>query len=292
MPSFSFTIATQSAPPGDTSLIDQTVDAIGPLLAEYGLQVLGALVFLVVALFLSGWAARASRRALERARIEQTLARFVGKAVRIAILVLAIITCLHIFGVPMTSVAAVVGASGIAVGLALQGSLSNIAAGAMLAIFRPFRVSDMVVLAGHTGRVVDIDLFTTHLDTPDNRRIILPNNQIVGNVIENITRNPIRRVEVNVGVEYSADLDRTRDVLTRAAAAVPGCASDPPPIVRLDSLGDSAVLWKVFVWAPRDQFHEVRDAATRRVKKDLDEAGIGIPFPQRVVHMRGPITTE
>ena len=204
-------------------------------------------------------------------------------------LIIAAVTCLSIFGVPSTMFATAIGAGGLAIGLALQGSLSNIAAGAMLAIFRPFKLSDVVVLSDHTGTVSEIDLFTTRLDTFDNRRIIIPNSQVFGKVIENITHNKVRRAEVKVGVDYSADPDETRKVLMAAAQGVPGRATEPEPAVVLDAFGDSSVNWIVRVWAPTPDFLKVRDAANREVWYALAKAKIGIPFPQRVLHIKDPV---
>lgn len=269
--------------------VDQVVGLLTEFLVEYGVRAIGALVFLVVAMIVGRMAGGFVTSALQRAHIELTLAQFLGKIVRILVLVLGVVTCLGIFGVPMTSFAAVIGAAGLGVALALQGSLANVAAGVSLALFRPFRVGDVVVLQGFTGVVKDIDLFTTRMDTFENRRIIIPNGKIFGDVIENITYNPVRRVEVPVGVEYSADLDRTRQVLIAAAEAVPGRVNDPAPTVVLNGLGASSVDWLVRVWCPKDDFLKVKDAATREVKGALDRAGIGIPFPQRVVHM---VTTK
>lgn len=267
--------------------VDEYVAKVSPLLTEYGVRAIGAIVFLLLSLWAARWASKATRRALDRAGIEATLAAFLSKVARIVILVIAAVTCLSIFGVPSTMFATAIGASGLAVGLALQGSLTNIAAGAMLAIFRPFKISDVVVLSGHTGTVAEIDLFTTRIDTFDNRRIILPNNQVFGAIIENITHNPVRRADVDVGVDYSADVDKTRSVLEQAAKSVPGRVNDPEPMVVLSGFGDSAVNWQVRVWSPTPDFLQVRQATAREIKYALDKAGIGIPFPQRVVRVIG-----
>ncbi len=264
------------------------MDRISPLLTEYGVRALGAIVFLLLALWCARRAGVFVRKSLDKARIEATLAGFLASATRIVILILAVVTCLGIFGVPPTMFATAIGAGGLAVGLALQGSLTNISAGAMLAIFRPFKVGDIVAVCGHTGTIKEIDLFTTRLDTFDNRRIIIPNNQVFGSIIENVTHNDVRRADVDVGVEYSADIDRTREVLEGAARGVPGRAAEPPTVV-LGSLGDSSVNWQVRVWAPKGEYLNVRQATVREVKRALEGAGIGIPFPQRVVHVRGAV---
>ncbi len=171
----------------------------------------------------------------------------------------------------------------------MQGTLSNLAAGVMLMVFRPFKIDQIVSIAGHIGKVSEITLFTTNIDTLDNRRIIIPNSAVFGSTIENLTHNPIRRVDISVGVEYPADTDRTREVLEAAAKTVPGMINDPAPQVILLNLGDSSVDWQVRVWTKTDDYWDVLDAATRSVKVALDEAGLGIPFPQLDVHLDSPV---
>jgi len=159
----------------------------------------------------------------------------------------------------------------------------------MLLIFRPFKVGDVVRVADVFGTVDEIELFTTAVDTFDKRRIIVPNNQIVGAIIENVSYHKQRRVDVSVGVEYAADIDQTRAVLEKAAASVEQGLKDPAPQVVLGDLGDSSVGWTVRVWVNAGDFWPAKEAATRAVKTHLDEAGIGIPFPQMDVHLDGTI---
>jgi small conductance mechanosensitive channel len=189
----------------------------------------------------------------------------------------------------VTGFAAVIGASALAVGLAFQGSLSNFAAGVMLLVFRPFKVGDVVNVAGQTGKIDEIGLFTTTMDTADNRRLILPNGSVFGAVIENISYHDTRRLDVAVGSEYPADLDRTREVLLRAARSLPTVLADPEPAAVLLELGDSSINWSVRVWVNAADYWPTRDALTRAVKLALDEAGIGIPFPQMDVHLDAPV---
>ena len=238
-----------------------------------------------MAFIVAGWASRMVRNGCEKGGFDQTLAKFFAKMVRWAILIFAMIFCLGEFGIKTASFAVVIGAAGLAIGLAFQGTLANFSAGIMLLSFRPFKVGDVVSVAGQTGKVDEIELFTTTLDTPDNRRLIIPNGSVFGATIENITHHEVRRVDVAVGVDYSADIDQTRRVLEQAAAAVPGRLGDRDAQVVLGDLGDSAVNWSVRVWAKTAEFWDVKQAATRAVKAALDEAGIGIPFPQMDVHM-------
>jgi len=265
------------------------MERIGQLIMQYAPPIVGVLVLLVVAYIISGWIGKLVAKALEKGKVEKTLCGFIGSIARWALMIMAVIACLGVFGVETTSFAAVIGAAGLAIGLAFQGSLSNIAAGMMLMIFRPFKVGDLAVICGHLGTIHSIDLFNTHMDTLDNRRIILPNGGIFGSTIENVTFHPTRRVDIPVGVEYSADITATREALTRAATAVPGRLDDPEPQIILLSLGGSSVDWQVRVWCNTDDYWVVWDAATKCVKEALDEAGLGIPFPQMDVHLDAPV---
>jgi small conductance mechanosensitive channel len=246
------------------------------------------LVLLLIAWIIAGWISRLCVRGMSRAQIDETLTRFVGSLVRWLVLLLAVLSCLSVFDVQTTSFAAVIGAAGLAVGLAFQGTLSNFAAGVMLLLFRPFGIDDVVNVAGQTAKVHSIQLFSVVLDTFDNRRIIVPNSAVFGSTIENITHHPIRRADVDVGVDYSADIDRTREILTEAARSVEGGLEDPEPVIVLLGLGASSVDWSVRVWANSADFGPVKQATIRAVKRALDEAGIGIPYPQMDVHLDSP----
>ena len=265
--------------------MDFDLTTLVPLITGFGLKVIGVLVLLAGAWLLSRWARRAVEKSLVKTRMDLTLTKFFANISAWLILLLVVLACLGIFGVETTSFAAVIGAAGLAVGLAFQGTLSNFAAGVMLLTFRPFKVGDAVKVAGETGLIHEIDLFMTKMDTFDNRRIILPNSKVFGNTIETITFHPRRRVDVNVGVDYAADLDRTRAVLEAAAASVEGRLDDPPVQVVLDGLGASSVDWSVRVWTPTPDFLAVKQATIRAVKQHLDDAGIGIPFPQMDIHL-------
>lgn len=253
----------------------------------YALRVIGALIFLFVAWMVAAWLGRMTRKGLERANVDQTLTKFFGNLMRYAILVMAILSCLNFFGVETTSFAAVIAATGFAIGLALQGTLSNFSAGVMLLIFRPFKVGDVISVGGVTGKVDEVELFTTKLDTQDNRRYILPNSTVFGSAIENITYHPIRRVDVAVGTDYPADLAETRRVLEAAAKTVKGGLQDPPPQIYLVDLGDSSINWQVRVWCNTDDYFDVWEQTTNDTKNALDAAGIGIPYPQMDVHVDG-----
>lgn len=248
-----------------------------------------AIVLIVVVLILAGWAKRLTVKATTKARVELTLAKFFGNLVKWAIMVIGALTVLQTVGVEITSFAAVIAAMGFAIGLALSGTLGNVAAGVMLLIFRPYRVGDVINVNGITAKVDEIELFTTTFDTPDKRRIIMPNGEIFGNTIENVSHHKTRRVDVSVGTAYEADIDQARVALTEAARNVEGRLPEEEPVVYLGGLGDSSIDWSVRVWVNAADYWAVKERLTRDVKYALDKAGIGIPFPQRDIHVPNAI---
>ena len=221
-------------------------------------------------------------------RVDQTLGRFVEKLVYRGMIACGFLFVLNYFGVRSTSFAAVLAAAGFAIGLAFQGTLANFASGILLMVFRPFKVGDMVVANGIAAKVHEIDLFTTAVDTPDNRRLIIPNSAIAGQTIENVTYHPCRRVEVPVGVAYSADMDETRATLLLAIEAISESIlenEERKSQVILVGLGSSAVDWVVRVWSKTSDFSDVRDKLVYSVKSHLDASNIPIPFPQLDLHV-------
>ncbi len=270
---------------------DQMLEQLSRQVVDYGGRVVGVLVLLFAAWLLAGWLARVVARMLGTAPLDQTVTRFLSKLTRWSVLGLAVLASLSIFGVETTSFAAVLGALGVTIGLAFQGTLSNFSAGLMLLIFRPFKVGDVVTAAGQTGKVFEIELFTTAIDTFDNRRFIIPNSAIFGSTIENISYHTQRRIDVSVGVAYSASIDATREVLHQAVSQVEGVLADPPPGISLTNLGASSVDWTLRVWANADAFGSVKEGLIRAVKNSLDNAGIEIPFPQMDVHLSSPEPT-
>ncbi len=254
-----------------------------------GLPIVKAIVLVIAVLIISGWVRKLVLGITRKAKVDETLARFFGNMSKYVVMVLGGLAILSTFGVDTTSFAAVIAAAGFAIGLALSGLLGNFSAGIMLLIFRPFKVGDVVNAGGITGKVEAIELFTTVFDTPDNRRIVVPNGTIFGGNIETITFHDTRRVDVAVGTDYPADIDETRRVLEKAAAEVEGGLSDPGPVVYLSELGGSSIDWAVRVWSKTEDYWAVRERLTRNIKVALDEANIGIPFPQMDVHIDGGI---
>lgn len=259
------------------------------LVESYGPRVLGAIVLLIAAFMVAGWAKRVVLGVMDRAKIDLTLAKFLSNVIRWTIVIFALITSAGTLGADTTGFAAAIAAAGLAVGLALQGNLGNLASGVLIMIFRPFKIGDAVIVAGQTGIVDGIDLFTTNLDTTDNRRIIVPNGQIFGGVIENQTRHPERQILIAVPTSPAIELERSRGVLLaaidRAAAGTPGALRNPAPAVSLSEI-HPLVVWSVTLWARTGSYGAVRQALLREIKLAVDQTGIGpAPALQLVRHV-------
>lgn len=266
------------------NLNEESLGAVTELAIKYGTSIIGALILLIVTLIVSGWAKNAVVKGLRRVKFDDTLTKFFGSLTRWLVLLIGIVACLGIFGIDTTSVAGVLAGASLAIGLAFQGSLSNIAAGVMLLTFRPFTVGQVVSVAGQTGGVEEISLFTTTLNTPDGKHVIIPNGQIFGSTIVNLTHNALRRVDVNIGVDYDADIDETRKVLVEAAKKSTSRAEGQEIVAFLAEYADNSVNWQVRVMSTPANYWAVHQEVMRAIKYALDDAGIGIPFPQVVVH--------
>lgn len=275
--------ATEAASGSDLMSLDAT--QIQELAILYLPKIAGAVVILILALMIASMLAGLTRSSLRRINVDETLTRFFGKLVWWGILLLGGLSCLSTLGIQVTAFAAILASMGFAIALAFQGTLGNLAAGVMLLVFHPFKVGDVINVGGVVGKVFEIDLFATTLDTVDNRRIIVPNGSVFGNTIENITYHATRRCDVAVGTEYSADLDQTREVLKKAIESVDHILEDPAPQVYLLELGGSSINWSLRVWVNAADYWAVREQLTRAAKVELDKANIGIPFPQMDVHL-------
>ncbi len=255
------------------------------LITTWGLRVVGALAVLVLGRLLAGWARATIRRVLTRGSVDTTLVPFLSNLVYYLMMAFVIIAVLGLFGVPTASVIAVLGAAGLAVGLALQGTLGNFAAGVMLLLFRPFRVGDVVDIAGTVGSVQEISIFNTVMNTPDNIRIIVPNGAVFGQTIRNFSANDTRRVDMVFGIGYGDDIERALEILKQVVAGDPRVLKDPAPVVALHELADSSVNFVVRPWCRREDYWALRWDVTRRVKEELEAGGCSIPFPQQDVHL-------
>ena len=271
---------------------DLSADTWMLLWDSVGWPITKAIVLIILVFIVAGWVSKLTGKAVRRAKVEETLARFLSNIARYIVLIAGGVAILGTLGVETTSFAAVIAAVGFAIGMAMSGMLGNIASGVMLLLFRPFKVGDVVSAGGTTGKIFEIGLFTTIFDTPDNRRIIVPNNEIFGGTIENVSHHATRRVAIDVGTDYGADIDKAREVMLAAAKATENVLGDPEPAVVLTGLGGSSIDWSVRVWVNAADYWGVMDALTRNVKYALDEAEIGIPFPQMDVHIDGAIKRD
>lgn len=249
------------------------LETFSDLLVHWGTRSVGVLILLFVAWQLASWVYRLVSANLGRTRLDPTLVRFAARLAWWGVLLLAVLASLSVFGVETTSFAALIGAIGLTIGLALQGMLGHVAAGIMLVLYRPYKVNDLITVLGQTGRVHEIDLFTTTLDTLDNRRLIIPNGAIFGSTIDNTTYHAQRRIEVRVIVPATAEMDRTREVLLAAARSVSGRLESPSPSVEFQNVSPAGVEWSVFVWAATSALGEIRQATLVSIKRALEEAG-------------------
>lgn len=261
-------------------LITAQVFALIELATTYGLSVVYAIIVLIVGWWAAGAISRAVRKGLQHThRLDATIVEFAASTVRYFILAVVVITVLQLFGIQTTSLIAVLGAASLAIGLALQGTLSNVAAGVMLLIFRPFRAGDYVEVAGESGTVKSISLFVTELATPDNIQIVIPNGDVWGNAVRNYSAHPTRRVEIKVGIGYDDDMDKAMAVFHRVIDADDRIHRIPEPFVAITALGDSAVEVTARVWCATGDFWPLKFDLTKRLKEALDGEGISIPFP-------------
>lgn len=257
----------------------------GELLTYWGLRVALALTLLIIGLWVARSLANLLSRVLKRLQVEPILRRFLRNIAYAIGVVLVVVTTLDALGVPPTSLLAVVGAAGLAIGLAMKDSLSNIASGVMLIALRPFKDGDIVEIAGRTGVVEQVRLFQTVIRTFDNHEITLPNSQITGGPIVNFTARLRRRVDIPVGIGYDDDIRDAREALLSLARAHDNVLDDPAPDVQVNGLGDNSVNLTLRAWVNTPDFAATRSDLFEAVHREFDKAGISIPYPQRDVHL-------
>jgi len=269
-----------------TETTQQIVDQVTAILAVYGLNVVGALVLLIIGFWIAGRGAAFTRRALGKVKnFDVTLIRFLSSLVRYTIIAVTIVAVLGRFGVETTSLLAVLGAAGLAIGLALQGTLSNVAAVVMLLIFRPFKIGDFVEVSGEVGTVQGITLFVTEMSTGDNVHIIIPNAQVWGSAVKNYSFHSTRRIDLVIGVGYDDDLNKARDAILSTITADARALKDPAPLVAVSELGDSSVNFVVRIWCVSGDYWALRFDLLKALKERLDRDGLSIPYPQHDVHL-------
>ena len=266
----------------DTTALTNT---LATLVADWGLNVVGAIAVLLIGRMAAGWARKLTRASLARGGVDETLIPFVSRLTYTGVMLFVAIAVVGMFGVPTASFVAVLGAAGLAVGLAFQGTISNFASGVMLLIFRPVSVGDFVDIGGTTGKVGEIRIFATVLNTPDNVRIIVPNSSVFGQTIKNYSSNATRRVDLVMGVSYDDDLSVVVRTIEEVIAADGRILAEPEPVVAVAELADSSVNLVVRPWCNADEYWQVRWDLIRTLKERLEAAGCTIPYPQRDVHV-------
>ena len=255
-----------------------------PVVLEYSGKLTLALITLAIGWWLIGKLTNSIGRLLEVRKVDRALSSFIGSLVSIILRILLLISVASMIGVETTSFIAMIGAAGLAIGLALQGSLANFAGGVLIMLFRPFRAGDWIEAQGVSGSVDSIQIFHTTLKTADNKVVIVPNGALSNGHITNYSRESTRRAEIVVGIDYSSDIKRAREVLLDIAND-PRVHRDPAPVVFVTGLGDNAVNLSMRVWVNTGDFWPVTFEFIELAKERLTAAGIGIPFPQRVVHL-------
>ncbi len=269
----------------ELSNLDQIIQSLTAMLSAWGLKVLGAIALLIIGRLVAGWVRRLVLRAMDRGGVEPTLRPFIAGMAYWTLYAVVIVAVLGLVGIQTASLLAVFGAAGLAVGLAMQGTLSNFAAGVMLLLFRPFQVGDYIDAGGTAGSVEAIGLFTTTLNTPDNVKIIIPNSSVFGETIKNYAANETRRNDMVVGISYDDDIGTAISVIGRVLAADARVLKEPQPQIAVAELGDSSVNLVVRPWCKKEDYWVVRFDLMRAMKEQLEAAGCSIPYPQRDVHL-------
>lgn len=266
--------------------LSEYYDSLMPMMIEYGMSVIGAILILILGWTVANWAAKKVRKSGQKAeRIDDTLVPILAQIIRVLIIIITILAVLNQFGVQTTSIVALLGAAGLAIGLALQGSLGNIAAGVMILALRPFKIGDVVRISGTLGVVDEIGLFVTEMHSFDNVGITIPNSMVWGDEIENLSRFDTRRVDMVFGIGYNDDMDKAIKIIKEVLEADGRVLSEPETLIAIGNLGDSSVDINVRPWAKSADVWPLRFDVTKKIKEEFDANDISIPFPQRDVHV-------
>ncbi|MBW2432857.1 MAG: mechanosensitive ion channel [Deltaproteobacteria bacterium] len=265
--------------------VQQLIEKGYELGTTFGVKILAALAVFIIGRWIVKYFRRLIRRVMERREVDPTLSKFLINLAYAVLLTFVILAALGMLGIQTTSFIAVLGAAGLAVGLALQGSLSNFAAGVLLIIFRPFKVGDFIEGAGVAGVVEEIQIFTTQMVTPDNKTIIIPNAQITSGNIINYSTKGTRRADMVFGIGYQDDIDKARGIISEVLSQDERVLKDPPVQIAVSELADSSVNFVARPWVKVEDYWSVVFDATEAIKKRFDAEGVSIPFPQRDVHV-------
>ena len=264
----------------------EVIERLYGLAIRYGLKFILAIVVLIVGLLVIKWITKAMVRFMKKGDVNESLIPFLKSLTSILLKVMLVISVMSMVGIQMTSFIAVLGAAGLAVGLALQGTLQNFAGGVMILLFKPYEVGDFIEAQGFMGSVKEIQIFTTVLLTPDNRKVIIPNSPLATGSITNFSAMPTRRLDFSFGIGYTDDIDKAKALLLKMAESDERVLKDEnPPAVMVEALADSSVNLKLRVWLKAEDYWDVFFDYTEGTKKQFDAAGISIPFPQRDVHV-------
>jgi small conductance mechanosensitive channel len=265
----------------------ETWIAVKAFMLAAGMKLFGALAVWFIGVYLIKWAMRLIVKVLERSNSDETLSKFVKSFVRMALKVLLLVTVVTILGVPTTVFVAILGAAGLAIGLALQGSLANFAGGILILIFRPFNIGDYIEAAGYSGSVQAIQILYTVLVTPDNKTVIIPNGNLSNNSVINYSAKETRRVDFTFGVSYDTDIAKVKMVIAKICDGHELILKNPTPFARVIEHGDSSVNFAVRVWVEKEDYWTVFFDMQERVKEAFDSNEIEIPYPHMDVNMTG-----
>jgi small conductance mechanosensitive channel len=265
--------------------IEQLLSKVYEIFTVFGVKIVGAIVVFIIGRWVTKFIAKLIRKLMDKRGVEPTVTKFVGNLTYFALLTFVVLAALGLLGIQTTSFIAVIGAAGLAIGLALQGSLANFAAGFLLILFRPFKVGDFIDAAGVAGTVEAIQIFTTRMATPDNKTIIIPNAKLTGDNIINFSAKGTRRADMVFGIGYADDIDKARNIIVEILSKEERILKEPPPQVAVSELADSSVNFVARPWVNAGDYWGVVFDVTEAVKKRFDAEGISIPFPQRDVHL-------
>jgi small conductance mechanosensitive channel len=278
---------------GSNDSVKAAVEKAVEVMTAYGLDVIGAIIILFLGWMAASWVKKILLKAMRRAKMDETLARFLSSMARYGVLAFTLVAVLSQFGIQTTSLIAVMGAAGLAIGLAMQGTLSHVAAGVMLLIFRPFKIGDYIDGGGESGTIEEIGLFTTTMNTPQNVRIIIPNSQLWDTSLKNYSSNRQRRLDLTVGIGYGDDINKAfKTILAVVKKDKRALSSPAAPMVAVNGLGESSVDMTIRVWCDREDYWAMKFDLTKAIKEALDKAGISIPFPQRDMHIVYDVKAE
>lgn len=277
--------AAQGALNEGTTFLQGAVDYLVVFLQENWLNVVFAIAIFIIGKWVANFVTNLVKKGMTKRDVDPALISFLGSLVYFALMAAVVIASIQKIGIQTTSFVAVLGAAGLAVGLALQGSLSNFAAGTLIILFKPFKIGDVIEAGGVLGVVEDIGVLVTIMKSLDNKRIIAPNSAIMGGIITNITANPVRRIDMTWGVSYDDDLDKTKEVIMDELVKHPDVLAEPAPVVEIWEYADSSVNFIVRPWTETGKWFSTRCELMSSIKKRLDAEGMSIPYPQRDVHM-------